>query len=120
MPDVQQLFPVLAVRNLEEAIEFYCGGLGFVEAWRFGEPPHRAGVRAGAVELHLDAGGLGATAGAAVYCHLKGIDEYFAACVRRGVKLTRGLAARPWGVRDFQVADPSGNMIGFAELLQSG
>jgi len=31
--------------------------------------------------------------------------------------LERELGERPWGVRDFQVADPSGNKLGFAELL---
>ena len=113
---VQRAIPVFAVRDLEEALRFYCDVLGFREAWRFG--PTRAGVTLDDIEIQLDAAGLGADLGkSVVYCHMTGIDEHYAECRRRGARLERELAVRPWGVRDFQVADPSGNKIGFAELL---
>jgi uncharacterized glyoxalase superfamily protein PhnB len=115
---VTHAFPVFAVRDLDEAVRYYCDVLGFAEAWRFGEPAHRAGVKLDQVEIHLDAGGLGATPGhSIVYCHMTGIDEHYRNCRQRGARLSRELAVRPWGVRDFQVEDPCGNKIGFAELL---
>ena len=115
---VTRAFPVFAVRDLDEALGYYCDVLGFSEAWRFGEPPHRAGVKLDEIEIHLDAGGLGPTPGqSSVYCHMTGIDEHYRDCRRRGARFVRELAVRPWGVRDFQVEDPSGNKIGFAELL---
>ena len=115
---VTKVIPVLAVRDLGEALRYYGEVLGFTEAWTFGEPAHRAGVTLDAIELQLDAAGLGAPPGqSTVYCHMTGIDTYFAECRRRGATFWRELAPRPWGVRDFQVADPSGNKLGFAELL---
>jgi uncharacterized glyoxalase superfamily protein PhnB len=113
-----RIFPVFQVRDLAEALHYYCAVLGFTEAWKFGSPAHRAGVALGEIEIQLDGSGLGAMTGTSTaYCHMTGIDEHYAACRARGAKLVRELAERPWGVRDFQVEDPSGNKIGFAELL---
>jgi len=106
------------VRDLDEALRFYCGVLGFTEAWKFGEPPHRAGVQLDGAEIQLDAASVGGPHGPAVlYCHMVGVDEYYQACRRRGAVITMALADRPWGARDFRVVDPSGNRLGFAEVL---
>ena len=115
---VTQVFPVFAVRDLGEALRYYCDVLGFSEAWKWGDPPHRAGVRLDQVEIQLDAAGLGAPPGSSVaYCLMTGIQAYYEACCRRGATVFLELAARSWGVRDFRVVDPSGNRLGFAELL---
>lgn len=115
---VTKLFPIFAVRDLNEALRYYCDVLGFSEAWKWGQPPHRAGVTMDQVEIHLDGAGLGAPPGQSIaYCHMTGIEEFYQECRRRGATVERELGERPWGVRDFQVADPSGNKLGFAELL---
>src|SRR5262249_46143286 len=115
---VERLIPIFKVTDLAAALAFYREVLDFTVAWQFGDPPFRAGVARDGFEIQLDAGGLGAVHGpATVYCHVRGIDDFFEACRRRGAPLTRELAVRPWGVRDFQVVDPSGNQIGFAELV---
>jgi uncharacterized glyoxalase superfamily protein PhnB len=115
---VTKIFPIFAVRDLDEALRYYCDVLGFTESWKWGDPPHRAGIKLDEIEIQLDAAGLGGPPGASVvYCHMTGVDEYYDACRRRGAKIPQELADRPWGARDFRVLDPSGNRLGFAELL---
>ncbi|MBM4015630.1 MAG: bleomycin resistance protein [Planctomycetes bacterium] len=77
----------------------------------------RAGVSLDDVEIQLDGSGLGAPPGpSVVYCHMTGVDDYYAACRARGATIAMELADRPWGMRDFRVLDPSGNRIGFGAL----
>ncbi len=115
---VTDIFPIFAVRNFDEALTYYRDQLGFTVAWTFGEPPHHAGVRLDRAEIQLVAAGPGAPQGTgAVYCHMTGLDAYYQSCRERGANISQDLAPRPWGVRDFRVLDPSGNRLGFAELL---
>jgi catechol 2,3-dioxygenase-like lactoylglutathione lyase family enzyme len=117
MKRVTIVSPVFAVRDIAEALDFYRKKLGFHVAWTWGEPITRAGVALDDVELQLDSLGLGAPGPSVAYCQVAGIESYFEECRARGVQFTRPLGERPWGMRDFQVADPSGNRIGFGETL---
>ena len=115
--EVNAVFPIFTVRDLDEAIAYYRDELGFTAAWTWGSPPIRAGVRLGAVEIHLVCDPNGLQLGpSVVYCHMTGVDAYYAACRSRGAEIAMELGPRPWGVRDFRVMDPSGNRIGFAEI----
>ena len=115
--DLYQAFPIFTVRDLDEAIAFYTGKLGFALAWSWGTPPVRAGVRLGSVELQLVCDpGLPASGPSVVYCHMRGVEEYHASCRARGAEIAVDLGERPWGARDFRVIDPSGNRLGFAEV----
>jgi uncharacterized glyoxalase superfamily protein PhnB len=114
---VERMIPIFSVDDLAQSVAFYRDVLEFTVAWQFGDPPFRAGVARDGFEIQLDAGAVGQRSPSTVYCHVRGIDDFFAGCQRRGAPLMRELAVRPWGVRDFQVVDPSGNKIGFAELL---
>lgn len=114
MHQVTKLFPVFAVSDLQAALEFYQSKLGFSVAWTWGTPPTRAGITLGDIEIQLDCTGAGAPPGpSVVYCHMTGVDSYYAACKDRGVSFALELDERPWGMRDFRVIDPDGNRIGF-------
>ena len=118
---LERAFPVLAVADLEAAIAYYTAALGFAEAWRWGEPAVRAGVARGGVELQLVRAG---TPGAprwpgVVYCHVRGVDAYHAACTRRGATIREPLAARAFGLHDFRVHDLDENLLGFGERSPS-
>jgi len=63
MPEVTKLYPVFAVRDLPEAISYYCEKLGFTVRWTWGEPPARVGVSLNQVEIQLDAARMGAPPG---------------------------------------------------------
>lgn len=116
MPTLTKLFPVFAVRNLKEALDYYCGRLGFVESWTWGDPPTRAGVALGEYEIQLEAAGLGAPDGSSVvYFHMNDVEAYYKQCCERGATIAMELGNRPWGMKDFRTVDPSGNRLGFAE-----
>jgi catechol 2,3-dioxygenase-like lactoylglutathione lyase family enzyme len=75
-----KLFPVFAARDLRAAIDFYTSKLGFSNSWIWGEPPTRAEVSLGNVEIQLDCGDAGAPPGpSVVYCHLTDVDAWWAA-----------------------------------------
>ena len=113
-----KLFPIFAVRDMEEALGYYCDSLGFQLAWQWGEPVLRAGVNRDEIEIQLECGGLGAPAGPSVaYCHMIDVDSYYRECQAQGALIAMEIGDRPWGMRDFRVVDPSGNRIGFAAEL---
>lgn len=114
---LDQAFPVLAVADLDAAVAYYVGALGFELTWRWGEPPVRTGVARDAVGLQLvRAGTPGAPPGpAVVYCHVRGVEEYYAACAARGADVSAPLTAHDFGLRDFRVRDLDGNTVGFGE-----
>ena len=112
------IFPVFAVADLEEAVEFYCAKLGFERVWSFGEPAHRAGVAKDGIEIHLDAQRAGAPPGpSVVYCHMDDAAAYYRELQSRGLTFALELEDRPWGMRDFRIQDPFGNRLGFASKL---
>ena len=120
MPQATKVFPVFAVRDLDAAINYYKQKLGFTIDWMWGEPPSRAGVVLDDIEIQLDAAGAGAPPGpSVVYCHMTGIDAYYAACQTSGAVIALDLGDRPWGMRDFRVVDLDGNRIGFGARLWS-
>jgi catechol 2,3-dioxygenase-like lactoylglutathione lyase family enzyme len=111
--------PVLAVRDLDEALGYYRDKLGFAVSWKWGTPPSRAGVSLDDIELQLEGGGFGAPPGpSVVYCLMTGVDTYFEECRARGATFHIELGDRPFGMRDFRVQDPSGNRIGFGEAIR--
>lgn len=115
--ELQRVHPVFTVRDLGEAVSYYCEKLGFECGWRWGSPPVRAGVRCGSVEIQLVCDPAIVAAGPSVaYCQMTGVEAYFRACVERGAIVQAPLGERPWGMRDFRVLDPSGNRLGFGEL----
>lgn len=117
MRRVTRVIPILTVRDLDVAIRYYRDRLGFAVAWTWGEPTTRAGVVLDDIEIQLVDDGAGAPPGpSVVYCHMTGVDAFFAECRDRGATFALELGQRPWGARDFRVVDPSGNRIGFAEL----
>jgi catechol 2,3-dioxygenase-like lactoylglutathione lyase family enzyme len=118
---VTKVFPIFAVADLEAAMRYYRDELGFTVAWKWGDPPQRAGVVLDDIEFQLVAPGPGIPPGPAlVYCHMTGLDGYYAECRARGAEIALELGDRPWGARDFRIVDPDGNRIGFAEVTGAG
>lgn len=117
--EVTAVEPILRVRDLEEGVDYFVDALGFEPAWRWGDPPERAGVTRDAARLQLVHDAPFAPDGpSTLYLHVRGIDDVYAACVERGAEVVSGLDDRPFGMRDFRVRDPSGNRIAFGEAVQ--
>jgi len=50
---------------------------------------------------------------ASVYVFCDEVDAYYQKLVASGVEVTCALATYPYGMRDFQIQDPDGNLVNF-------
>ena len=110
--------PFLATEDLPTTLAFYLDRLGFSLAWEWGEPTELAAVCRDEVELTLASradtkpGGI-----SRLYLHIDGVDSYHAQLQSAGVAITVAIADRPYGMRDFSVTDPAGNVLCFGQAL---
>jgi len=119
------------VGDLAAATAFYTDVLGFEKKWGYalkdGAPEVRVGIGASggqpsqksAFEIHLiTEPHMGQTGSCFVYFPLSGVDALYARCIENGVQIDMELTDRPWGMRDFRIADPFGNRLGFGERIR--
>jgi uncharacterized glyoxalase superfamily protein PhnB len=114
LPEFEAITPRLPVPDVEEALAFYIGQLGFALGWKWGTPVTHANACRDAVSVDLVATRDGRTGTARVDIQVRGVDAYFAELKERNVELTE-LADRPYGMRDFELVDPFGNRLAFGE-----
>ena len=107
--------PILQVADLKQSLSFYCDVLGFTKEFAYGEPPFYGGVKLGEVILHLctSAENDGRRGRGSAYVFCDEVDAYYGEVTGRGVEVTSRLETYPYGMRDFQVKDPDGNLICF-------
>jgi catechol 2,3-dioxygenase-like lactoylglutathione lyase family enzyme len=99
------------VANLDASLAFYTRILGFKERFRFGD---YAGVEHGEVQIHLS--GPHSTnkrqmGQGGVYIFCDDVDAYHAEIVSRGAKPQAPPNDYEYGMRDFAVTDPDGNLL---------
>jgi len=120
MPPVQlkSVSPILTVHDISQALEFYQHSLGFDLAWSWGTPPELAAVCRDNVEITLakrpDAQPSGPSR---IYLGVSGIDAYYAQILKPGTKIVVPIGDRSYGMRDFRIADPSGNELNIGQTL---
>jgi uncharacterized glyoxalase superfamily protein PhnB len=110
--------PVYPVADVAAAIEWYGRVFGF-EARLVNPPgdpvPVYAVLHRDSVSLHLlrrDEAPYGLTAPVqAQFWTTGGLDEMFGHVESCGAKVLQRPSDRPWGHRDFMVADPDGNVV---------
>jgi catechol 2,3-dioxygenase-like lactoylglutathione lyase family enzyme len=110
--------PRLPVSDVEKALDFYIARLGFRLGWKWGDPLTHANVCRDSIALDLVANPAGQPGTAMAYIQLSGIDAYFSELKGRNVE-SSPLQNRPYGMRDFEVVDPSGNRLAFGEPITS-
>lgn len=117
-PKIESISPSFAVHDLTEALRFYRDTLGFDVAWTWGEPPDLAAVCRDSVSITLakreDAQPSGRSR---AYLTVAGIDDYHALLERAGANIVVPIGDRPYGMRDFGIADPFGNRLDFGEPI---
>lgn len=113
---------IFQVGDLAKSIAFYCDVLGFTREFAYGEPPFYGGVKKNDVIFHLCSSkenalrrGMGS---AYVFCDE--VDAYYEQVKLDGAAITSPLATQPYGIRDFQLKDPDGNLIGFGCPVPAG
>ena len=114
--------PVFHVASIEIALRYYVDVLGFDERFRFGDS--YAGVGIGSVDIHLAQGGgtyqrpLG---GSSIYVFLDsaaGVDSCCAEIAGRGARVVSEPRDYPYGMRDFTVFDPDGNVLTYGAEVE--
>jgi len=112
--------PVIRILDYQEAVEFYCGILGFkIEfEWRH-EPgfPVYMGISKGSLYAFLSEhkGNGEPGGGRGMVFIIKDIDSYYNYLKDKGLKFEQELTLQPWGDRDFSFRDPFDNSIGVVE-----
>lgn len=115
--------PILFVRNVPVAANFYCEKLGFEIDFLHGKPPFYGAVRRGEAFLHLrhvdrpNFAELAAREDSLILATLqvRGVKALFEAYEAAGVEFPQRLVRQAWGGLDFHVRDPDGNVISFVE-----
>jgi uncharacterized glyoxalase superfamily protein PhnB len=115
-PVFEAAVPILSVEDLPAALDFYQRVLGFQTGWTWGEPTYLASICRDHVELNIGARGKAGPPGTSkAYIQMRGIDTYYEQVRAAGATIPVPLAARVYGMKDFNVRDPSGNEISFGE-----
>jgi catechol 2,3-dioxygenase-like lactoylglutathione lyase family enzyme len=110
--------PRLPVRDVEKALTFYVDKLGFQLGWKWGVPVTHANVCRDSISLDLIALPAERCGTALAYVQVRGVDAYFSELKSRDAGVS-DLGDRPYGMRDFEVIDPSGNRLAFGEPTAS-
>jgi uncharacterized glyoxalase superfamily protein PhnB len=113
--------PILLVRDVSRAADFYVTQLGFARDFLYGDPPFYGSVSRGGTCLHLRHVGepnfadLAALEVSLIVATIEVSDVHalFEEFAARGVGFAQGVESHEWGGTDFQVADPDGNRISF-------
>jgi uncharacterized glyoxalase superfamily protein PhnB len=106
------------VADVGAALDFYVQVLGFKERFRFGD---YAGVEHGEVQIHLS--GPNSTnkrqvGQGGIYVFCDDVDAYYAEIVAKGAAPQAPPKDYEYGMRDFAVTDPDGNLLGFGQEVQ--
>ncbi len=113
MAGLKRVAPELPVQDMDAALEYYTGRMGFEVA---AVMPARdyAIVERDDVALHLFSVGSGQQA-VSIHVFTTGLDELFAELESRGALISQAIVEKPWGNREFRVTDAAGNIIKFTE-----
>jgi catechol 2,3-dioxygenase-like lactoylglutathione lyase family enzyme len=124
MIEVGSSIPILFVRDVEAAAQFYRDKLGFEIDFLYGTPPFYGAVRRGKARLHLrfvhrtNFAELAAEEGSLILATIEVNDvrALFAELEAQGVEFPQRLETQEWGGTDFYVRDPDGNVISFVQF----
>ena len=125
-PEVLRTHPQIFVTDIERAAAFYRDRLGFEVRYLYGSPPFYGLVERGGAGLnlrHVDVLPFDVEArqredllaATIVVRHLKPL---FLAYKEAGLEFHQTYREQPWGAHDFVVADPDGNLIHFASVVE--
>lgn len=112
----QQVFPTLQVADIYRALEFYTQQLGFAELFVWGEPVMFAGVTLDKTTIHL-ALVEEVRNKSVVNFVVSSANELYQVHQSNNVKIVVPIDDREYGLRDYQVEDPDGNLIGFGHYI---
>ena len=114
--------PILPSRSIQATVAFY-QALGF-EGGAHGFDSGYAILRRGTLELHFFAHPALVPSESSAGCYLRvqdvdGVYRAFSACPlpRAGIPRMDALENKPWGLREFAVVDPDGNLLRIGQVI---
>ena len=117
-PEMLRSTPVLKSGNYEGARAFYRDTLGYRVVEEGGDPPRFGIFERGRSVLFVNAWHGAPTLLSGVweaYVHVSGLDDLLAEFRAAGADVTRTIETTVYGMREFDVTDPDGNVICFGE-----
>lgn len=114
----ESVIPGFIVANIHEAIRFYRDKLGFRLNFTWGNPTDFAGMAVGDVSLHLIQG-VERVGKSSAYFIVGDVDSLYEFHRNNGVNIAMPIANKPYDMRDYYVADPDGNFLGFGHYVMS-
>jgi uncharacterized glyoxalase superfamily protein PhnB len=121
MAEFKKVVPVLKVADMQKAIAFYTGVLGFSVAWRATNDGdgENCMLRAGATSVLLSTGSLLGDKPqftGTLYFHMAGVQEFFER-IRDQVEIVWPLETMDYGLKEFGIRDCDGYTLAFAEEI---
>lgn len=122
MPTDDRAIPVLPSRSVDDTVHFY-QRLGFTaKVW--GAPYQYAILCRGTLELHFFTHPELRPAESCAGCYLRvaNVQDIYdaftsASLPPKGIPRRDALETKPWGMREFAVVDPDGNLIRIGQIL---
>ena len=111
------IVPVLRIFDLEKALGFYVGFLGFAEVFRHQfdpDAPLYLGVAREGVRLHLSEHFGDASPGTHVRIEVSDVERFCGELNAKHYRHARpGFQDQEWGNREMTISDPFGNRVTF-------
>lgn len=118
-PHVSLVAPIMPVTDVGASTLFYTERLLFEISFEWadgdGTPVRYAILQKDNTEIHLTQ--VEKPVKTSAYFFVHGVKEYFEAVQSTGTTILHGLEDQPWKMREFDVADPDGNILLFGEHL---
>lgn len=113
-----RMAPMLPVKNIQKAHDFYVGALGFQKTFENGNPVGFMILKREEAELHLT---LQPSHKAVLFnvAHMlvSNVDELHDLCAAYGLRIIKGLQNKDYGLRAFVFEDPDGNRIDVGQII---
>jgi len=107
--------PILIVNDTVKARDFYVDKLGFEVSFEWGKPFTYLSIKQNNVEVHINSSSnsiLEAGKGT-ISIFTDEVDNLYKNLVQKDVEIIIEPADREYGLRDFSIKDPDGNIINF-------
>lgn len=110
--------PMVCVRDIQIAYDFYASVLGFSKIFENGSPVGFMVLKKDDAEIHLSQkrDHIPSTVNVA-HMFVNDAAALYAACEARGVRIVKRLMDKDYGQRAFVFADPDGNRIDVGERI---
>jgi uncharacterized glyoxalase superfamily protein PhnB len=113
MATLTRINPILNVRDVDAAVDYYTRNLGFEREFVWGDPTTFAGITRDGIEIMFCKDGQGSP-GTWMTIWVDDVDQLFEEFTASGADIRQPPIDLPWGVREMNVADLDGHRIRFS------